>query len=82
MVEQDDGGVVALAEAVFALAALQQEFSGQKFETIVLQFEGEQKLIIPTSELFRLTPWNGEGEPEADSLSSKRWRSALKKARF
>ncbi|MDY3869067.1 MAG: helicase-related protein [Pyramidobacter sp.] len=57
-----------------------EEFSGQKFETIVLQFEGEQKLIIPTSELFRLTPWNGEGEPEADSLSSKRWRSAWKKA--
>ena len=30
MVEQDDGGFVALAEAVCALAALQQEFGGQK----------------------------------------------------
>ncbi len=57
-----------------------EEFGGQKFETIVLRFDQDQKLIIPTSELFRLTPWNGEGEPEADSLSSKRWRSAWKKA--
>lgn len=57
-----------------------ESFGGQEYETIVLRFAGNEKLIIPTSELYRLTPWNGQGEPEADSLSSKRWRSALKKA--
>ncbi len=57
-----------------------EKFGGQTFETIVLHFAGNEKLIIPASDLFRLTPWNGEGEPEADALSSKRWRSAWKKA--
>ena len=57
-----------------------EKFNGQDYETIVLQFARDEKLIIPTSELFRLTPWNGDGEPELDSLSSKRWRSAWKKA--
>jgi len=57
-----------------------ENFGGQDYETIVLRFADNEKLIIPTSELFRLTPWNGDGEPEADSLSSKRWRSAWKKA--
>lgn len=57
-----------------------EKFNGQNYETIVLRFSGDEKLIIPASELFRLTPWNGDGEPELDSLSSKRWRSAWKKA--
>lgn len=57
-----------------------EKFGGQDYETIVLEFANSEKLIIPSSELFRLTPWNGEGEPEPDSLSSKRWRTAWKKA--
>ncbi len=57
-----------------------ENFGGQDYETIVLLFADHEKLIIPTSELFRLTPWNGDGVPEADSLGSKKWRSAWKKA--
>ena len=57
-----------------------ERFAGQDYETVILEFAHSEKLIIPSSELFRLTPWNGEGEPEADSLKSKRWRAAWKKA--
>lgn len=57
-----------------------ENFGGQNYETVVLRFAGNEKLIIPTAELFRLTPWNGNGAPELDSLKSKRWRSAWKKA--
>ncbi|MGI6075337.1 MAG: DEAD/DEAH box helicase [Pyramidobacter sp.] len=57
-----------------------ESFGGQDYETVVLEFANSEKLIIPSSELFRLTPWNGDGEPEPDSLGSKRWRSAWKKA--
>lgn len=57
-----------------------EDFSGGACETIVLRFAGSDRLIIPASELFRLTPWNGDGEPEPDSLSSRRWRTAWKKA--
>lgn len=57
-----------------------EKFGGQDYETIVLEFANGEKLIIPSSELFRLTPWNGEGEPVPDSLSSKRWHAAWKKA--
>ncbi len=57
-----------------------EKFGTQTYETIILNFAENKKLIIPTSELFRLTPWNGEGEPELDSLNSKRWRAAWKKA--
>ena len=55
-------------------------FGGQNYETIVLLFADHEKLIIPTSELFRIMPWNGEGTPEADRLGSKKWHSAWKKA--
>lgn len=57
-----------------------EKFGGQTFETVVLRFADSEKLLIPASELYRLTPWNGEGEPEADALGSKRWRAAWKKA--
>ena len=57
-----------------------ENFGGQDYETIVLRFADNERLIIPTAELFRLTPWNGNGVPELDSLKSKRWRSAWKKA--
>ena len=57
-----------------------ENFGGQDYETIVLRFADNERLIIPTAELFRLTPWNGNGVPEFDSLKSKRWRSAWKKA--
>ena len=57
-----------------------ENFGGQNYETIVLRFADNERLIIPTAELFRLTPWNGNGVPELDSLKSKRWRSAWKKA--
>lgn len=57
-----------------------ENFGGQDYETIVLRFADNERLIIPTAELFRLTPWNGNGVPELDSLKSRRWRSAWKKA--
>ncbi len=57
-----------------------EDFDGHSFETLILGFAGEKRLIIPFSELYRLSPWTGEEEPTPDQLGGKRWKTLWRRA--
>lgn len=57
-----------------------EKFGTQSYETLVLGFADGKRLIIPFSDLYKLTIWDGDGEPQADKLGSKRWSGAREKA--
>lgn len=52
-------------------------------EYLVLQFAGEQRLLIPVMQFYKISPWspNPGQEPAADSLRSSHWKKAAEKAR-
>ncbi len=62
------------------LGTSSEDFGGHSFETLVLEFAGEKRLIIPFSDLYRLSPWTGEEEPKADQLGSKHWKNLWRRA--
>lgn len=58
----------------------EEKFGNATIETLILGFAEGKKLIIPMADLERLTPWDGDGEPTADRLGSKKWSNAKAKA--
>ena len=52
-------------------------------EYLVLQFAGEQRLLIPVMQFYKISPWSPAPGQEAvaDSLKSSHWKKAAEKAR-
>lgn len=62
------------------IEASHETFGRRSYETLVLGFADEKKLIIPFLDLYKLDLWDGDGEPQADRLGSRRWKNARAKA--